>query len=186
MKLKSIIRLSAELLGLDDVCSVLDGKTETDDCTQQVIDRLVGVSNIVTGELSSAYLPLERTEEFKVVNDKISFSAFLNRAVRILEVFDKDDNPLEFSFDRINISVSGVTVAKVRYNYVAEDYRLTDDIGYTERNISKTVLAYGVCAEFCLTERRFDEAVMWHERFEEGVKARILPKSGKISARRWE
>lgn len=186
MKLKSIIRLSAELLSLDDVCSVLDGKTEAEDNTQEIIDRLVSVFNIVTGELSSAYLPLERIDEVKVVNDKISFTAFQKRPVRILEVFDKDGNVLKFTHDSSNISVSGVTVAKVRYNYVAEDYRLTDDVGYTERNISKTVLAYGVCAEFCLTERRFDEAVMWHERFEEGIKARILPKSKKITARRWE
>ena len=44
-------------------------------------------------------------------------------------------------------------------------------------------LAYGVLAEFCLTEARFDEAVMWHERYVNAVNLLLKPKNTRIKGR---
>ena len=186
MKLKDVIILSAGLLGLNDVVSVLDNKMAENEYTSPIIERLRTLSNIVTNELSSGYLPLERIDDVKVVNKKISLTALQKRPIKILQVFDYNGKSIEFTYDATTIYLEEVQNVKVKYNYVAENYKLTDDVGYTEQSISRVVLAYGVCAEYCLTERRFDEAVMWHQRFVDGVKNKIMPKNVKTSSRRWQ
>ncbi|MBR1983072.1 MAG: hypothetical protein IKA12_00090 [Clostridia bacterium] len=194
MKLKDIIKLSAGLMGLEDVVSVLDGKSDETEYTTSVIDRLTVLANMVMNELSSTYIPLERTDEVKVVNKKISMTALQKRPIKIINVTDVSSKDLDFTYDHATIYVDSSN-AKVTYNYVAENYKLTDDVGFTEQNISKVVLAYGTCAEYCLTQRRFEEAIMWHERFIDGVKQRIepeeapvyiAPKNVNMPARRWE
>jgi hypothetical protein len=186
MKLKEIIKLSAGLLGLDDVVSVLEDKNSANEYTSTIIERLRTLSNIVTTELSSGYIPLERIDEVKVVNNKISLTALQKRPTKIIEVMFNDGTLLDFTNDATTIYVQTTQNVKVKYFFIAENYKLTDDIGYTEQNISKVVLAYGICAEYCLTERRFDEAVMWHQRFVDGVKQKIMPKNVKTHARRWQ
>ena len=184
MKLKDIIKLSAGFLGLDEVVSVLDDETQDNEYTMPIITKLTSLCNVVTGELSSSYLPLVRSDEVKVINGKISMTALQKRPTKILQVNDSTGKELEFSYDANSI-YANTTSAKISYNYVAENYKLTDDVGYNEQIISKIELAYGVCAEYCLTERRFDEAVMWHERFVDAVKQRVLPKNVNTRARRW-
>ena len=185
MKLKDIIKLSAGLLGLSDVVTVLEEKAVSTAQITETIERLQNLCNVVTGELSSTYIPLERTDEVRVINKKISMTALQKRPTKIIKVTDAFLKELEFTHDHATIYVDS-SIVKVTYKYVAENYKITDDVGYTEQNISKVVLAYGVCAEYCLTERRFDEAVMWHQRFVDGVKQRLTPKNVKTSARRWE
>ena len=185
MKLRDIIKLSAGLLNLEEVVSVLDNNIAENQRTAPIIERLTSLLNIVTSELSSSYLPLDRVDDVKVINNKISLTALQKRPIKILSLFDGNGKELPFTYDHSAIYVDAKS-AKAKYLYVAENYKLTDDVGYTEQNISKVVLAYGVCAEYCLTERRFEEAVMWHQRFVDGVKQRIMPKNVKSKARRWE
>lgn len=185
MKLKDVICVSASLLHLDDVVDVLEDKVVDNQYTSPIIECLTNLCNLVTGELSSSYIPLVRADEVRVINNKISMTALQKRPTKIINVYDINGNPVQYTSDATTIYVN-INNARVQYNYVAEKYKLSDDVGFTEQEISKVVLAYGVCAEYCLTERRFEEAVMWHQRFVDGVKQRVVPKNVKTSARRWE
>lgn len=186
MKLKEIIRISAGFLGLEKVVSVLDNNTIADEYTQSLINRLVNLTNLVTGEMSNTYLPLSFTEEVSVIKDNVSYTELQKQIVKILSVADVSGNELQYKQDRKAVYIYNASKAIITYQYVAENYELNDELDYSESEISKGVIAYGVCAEYCLTERRFEEAVMWHERFVNGLKEKICPKNGRTAIRRWE
>ena len=73
----------------------------------------------------------------------------------------------------------------VEYEYAPKNYGLDDDIGYTEQDISLSALAYGVTAEYCITQGLFEQAVMHHKRFVDNVAEICLPKNKKIKSRSW-
>jgi hypothetical protein len=73
----------------------------------------------------------------------------------------------------------------VCYQYVPGNYGLDDDIGYTEKDITPRILCFGVLGEFCLTERRFDESVMWRNRYVDEIASLVLPKNKSIKQRRF-
>ena len=184
MTLKDVLKVSAVLLGLDDVVLVLDEKISEDERTSPIIKRLITVANTVLGELSSSYLPLVYIDEACAYDNAIYLYNLLKKPTKIISVMDYNGNELPFTYDQYGIYVNAEFV-QVKYNYVAEVYNIKEEVGFTEKDISQAVLAYGICAEYCLTERRFEEAVMWHQRFIDGVKKRIMPKNVKTPARRW-
>ena len=65
------------------------------------------------------------------------------------------------------------------------DYALSDTIGYTEKQVGKRILAYGLCAEFSIAEGRFNEAVTWHKRYVDALSEICLPENSYIKARRF-
>ncbi len=185
MKIKDVIVAVCTYLNKTEITEYLSGKTETpsaDVLTQ--VDILTRLTNLVVNELACSFVPMKTREKAKVVNGKILISSLTKRALKILSVIDELGEQKIFMCEGENILTYGDTL-EVEYSYLPENYGLDDVIGYGDKDIPLSVLAFGVCAEYCLTEWRFEEAVMWRERYSDALKNFTLPTSKKIKGRAW-
>lgn len=182
MTLKEIVKISSVFLGRQRVTDYLEKGGETDDLTLNTIDTLTRLANMVIRELNDGFLPMVKQEELEVKDGRLYFSSFSERVTEILSLTDKNgDTPLcKFKSEYIELSESQVIV---EYKYLPSVYGLEDVVGYKDSEISEVVLAYGVTAEFCLTEKNFDESLMWHERYSEAINRIIKPKNATIKRR---
>ena len=116
--------------------------------------------------------------------DSIKFATLGISPLEILAVYDSEGNELDYVKNAYGLeSKGGVAIYKIAYSYLPENYGLTDTIGKFMKPVSYNLLAYGVAAEFCLTQARFDEALMWNDRFVKGVNALMRPKNGRVKGR---
>ena len=74
----------------------------------------------------------------------------------------------------------------VEYQYSPTNYALEDEIGYTEKDISSRVIAYGVASEVCIIEGEFEQAVMHHKRYVDEIALLTMPKNAMIKQRSWK
>jgi hypothetical protein len=108
----------------------------------------------------------------------------MENVVKIIDVLNENGKPKKYVQypDKI-VTATGKT--QIEYQYIPKNYQLDDKIGYTESDVSKTIIAYGAISELCLIERSFDESVMWRNRYMESLKKILLPKNKKIKQRSW-
>lgn len=186
MTVKEVLKTTAMLLGREDVSGYLDeSNKDVGEDTLSSVNVLVGLVNLVISELSNSYIPLVKTETVSVSGGKVYFSTLSETALKIQKVFVGADREIDFSYHPEYITVDGQSEVMVQYEYLPSNRGLEDDVGYTERQVARRVLAYGTAAEFCITEGSFDKAVMWHERYVEELKSICLPTNSKIKTRSW-
>lgn len=185
MKIKEVAIAVCTYLNKTEITDYLTEKTETpsaDILTQ--VDILTRLTNLVINELACSYVPMKTRETVSVINGKFLISSLTKRALKILSVMEETGEQKIFMCDGENILTYGDNV-EVEYSYLPENYGLDDTIGYGDNDIPLSVLAFGVCAEYCLTEWRFEEAVMWRERYSDALKSFTLPTSKTIKGRAW-
>lgn len=185
MKIKEVAIAVCTYLNKTEISDFLSGKTSqpsADVLTQ--VDIITRLSNLVINELACSYVPMKTRERVNVFNGKVLISSLTKRALKILSVIDETGAQKIFTCDGENILTYGDNV-EVEYSYLPENYGLDDTIGYGDKDIPLSVLSFGVCAEYCLTEWRFEEAVMWRERYSDALKSFTLPISKTIKGRAW-
>ncbi len=183
MTIKEIIKISATYLGMEDVIKYLL-ELEEGEYTLTEIDTLTRLANMVINELACSYVPLTVREQLITERRMINFSDLSECALEIICAYDTDKEPVEYEqFPEYIISPS--MIASVEYRYLPSNYGLTDKVGYNENQVPARVIAYGVVSEYCLTERRFDESVMWHQKYLDAISDICTPKNSKIKQRRW-
>ena len=185
MKIKDIVKITATSLGREDVYNYLNSSETT--ANQEValaVDLLVRLTNLVISELSSTYIPVVKIEPINAKNGKVYYAELSERALKIKRVLDSIGNSVEFTVDVEYFTVKG-NAKQVEYEYLPSNYGLEEEIGYTEKDLPIRVLSYGVCAEYCICEGQFNQAVMWHKRYADGVAEICLPKSKRIKERSW-
>ena len=163
MKIKDIIKASATLLGKENVLSYLGDASSANKETLSEVNVFTNLANLLLVELACSYIPMQKTED---VNGQleIAFNDLSEKVVKVIDVlgcFGKSINYL-VKTDRIVCSENPISVV---YQYLPSNYALTDDIAYTEKDVSVSVLSYGLCAEFCITEARYEEAIFFHEKY---------------------
>ncbi len=187
MSIKQIIRITALLLGLENVIAYLDGNGDEEqvgvDCCKTV-NTLTDLANLVINELCATYIPMTKVEDAKTTNGRVYYKDLTERAIKIRAVYDANGKELYYTKTAEYICVNYPEVA-VEYDYVPENYGLEQSIGYTDKDISARVMANGVAAEFCITEGRFDEAVTFHKRYIDMLSDICLPKNVLTKKRRW-
>ena len=185
MSVKETIKLAAMLTGDEAVSNALDQtQTTSDKDVLARIDLLTKLCNLVVNELSASYIPLKTTQNFNTSDGKIKYADLNENAVKITGVYDGYGNKLAHTlYNEYLTTARGVVT--VEYAYTPANKGLTDQIGYTAREMSVSVLAYGVAAEFCLTQGRFDEAVIWRKRYSSGIEGFCLPENKRIKRRGW-
>ena len=72
----------------------------------------------------------------------------------------------------------------VEYEYAPDKVGLDDEICYMEKDVPVRVIAYGVAAEYCITEGDFDQAVMWHKRYTDAISDICVPKNTRAAKRK--
>ncbi len=184
MKISEIIKTSATLLAREDVVEYLSTlKTENaSKNTLETVDLLTRLTNLVIRELAEGLIYMKKTIKFDGVSS-VNFSDYGIEPLAILGVYDREGNKVNFSLSSYELTVKYGLIYSIDYSYLPENYGLTDIVGVFEKNVTMGTIAYGVLAEFCLTEARFDEAVMWHERYATAVNHLLKPKNTRIKGR---
>lgn len=185
MKLKEIAAAAAALMGEEKLVAYLDDTSsnpQTDENTLAAADKYARLCNLVISELAGSYIPMIARESVTVTGGKIYFTSLQKTALRIRAAYDSSDASLFFILHPEYMKVRG-QAAIVEYEYMPDNVDLSEETGYNEKDITVGVLAYGVAAEVCLTEGRFEEAVLWRKRYSEGVMSRATPKAGVMKSR---
>lgn len=186
MKIKDIIFLAGTYLNREDVLSYLNGDTSNADENLMIqLDTFTRCANIVISELASTYLPLIKSEEFISKNGKVYYKDLTERVLTIKGVYDLSMKERDCSISTEYLKTD-LEKGIVRYQYMPSNYGIDDEIGYTEKDVTPRVLCFGVLGEFCLTERRFEESVMWRNRYVEEIANIVVPKNKSIKQRRFE
>lgn len=186
MQIKEVVRMAALLKGREDVVKYLD--TNTDMVSEETLvatATLVDLVNLVINELATSFVPLVKVEQKTPdYNGRIYYKNLSQTPLKILKVTDLSGKAVEClqSIEYIKVQ----STVQIEYEYLPKNATIAEQCPYSEKEISLAVLAFGVAAEFSIVEGSFEEAVMWHKRFEEGVKAIVIPKSCRLKERRWE
>jgi hypothetical protein len=183
MTVKDIIKASATLIGRDEIVNQLSGE-QTCVEAQRSVDKMVELLNLVIGELSSSYVPLVKSETICTTDGRVYYDNLLESAVKIRKVFSAKNTELYFDIRSAYLQTDSGTVT-VEYEFVPKKYVLTDTIDYTEKDVPMHALVYGLCAEFCLSEARFDQAITHHKRYVDAISQVVKLKSVNIKERGW-
>ncbi len=184
MTIKEIIDATANVVGRKDVSEYLNLGKEGSEDTLLTVNKLVGLLNMIISELAGTFIPMIKSESVSAKNGRIYFTDLSCKALEILKVLLPNGTELNYSQNAEFISVPADNVI-IEYSYVPPAYDLTSTIGYTEKEISKSTLIYGLCAEYCICTGAFDEAVLWHDRYVDAVKETRKVKNSKIKGRCW-
>lgn len=185
MKLNEIIKAAAVLVADEKTAEyVASADTSSDSETISRVNLYVDLANLVINELSSSYIPMKTKEKKSVSDGKIFYSSLKFNPVKILGVYDENGDRLSFEI-RPEYLITEQCEVTVVYAYTPKSVGLNGEVGYDERDVSVSVLAYGVAAEFCLVQGRTDEAVTWRKRYSSGVEGFCMPENKRIKRRGW-
>jgi hypothetical protein len=182
MLIKDIILVASSLINRQDVKVYLEEEKASDYSTLNTVNNLLCCANLVINELACTYIPMIKTEKIATVDGKIYYSSLSETPLEIKDVFDDYGNSLLYIVHHEYVDV-GLNEVNVEYKYLPTNYAINEKIGYEERQVSARVLAYGVCSEFLLMEKAFDESIMWHERYMQELSFICTPKNAKIKGR---
>lgn len=181
MTVKDIIKKTAVFLGRERVLAFLETGETTDTDVYACINTLTRCANIVINELACTYISMKKKETVQTDNGRLYFSALSETVLKIESVkYGTEETSYKICDEYIDTLFPTVTI---EYSYIPSNYGIDDVTGYSERDIPSRVIAYGVAAEYCLTERAFDESVMWHKRYSDSISEALKPKNVKIKDR---
>lgn len=185
MRASKIIQEAALLSGRGDIADYIEATDRTNFSkeTSKACNQMVTLLNMMISELCTSFIPMIATEKI-YATDKIEYDKLSKNAVEILKIYDAFGKEVDFKIDYDHVKISS-PCAKVVYKFHPKTYALTDNIDYEEKDISGSVLAYGLAAEFALTEGDFDRACSFHDRYVEGVHAISKPKNSTVKQRSW-
>ena len=168
MLIKNVVKNAAELLNKENVVKYLNkGSAEGD--AVETVDKLVRLTNLVISELSHLGFYVVRTQWLTPKDNKILFSAFRSRPIKILKITDTKGKECEFT-----IGVDGLTVSndanQFVYAYEINNETIDASISFEEYRLTDVMVALGVVAEYLLTMNDFEGAVFFHEKYIEALK----------------
>ena len=181
MTIKDVVKITALMTGRNDIVDYLNGKQTGADAADSV-STLEGLTNLVVNELSCTYIPLVKVESVIVTLGKVYFSSLMEKVLHVKGVYSPQGKAVPYTQTAKYLSVDLMNV-DIEYEYVPKTLKLEDEIGYEEKDVPSRVLAYGVAAEFAISERRFDEAVTYHKRYVDALEEMLTPKNLMIKKR---
>ena len=184
MTIKEIIKITATIIGREDVVSYLDGNTETlSEDTKKTVEIMERLSNLVINELACSFIPMKNLERVNS-QGKVYYKNLSKNPLEILTVYDLDGNKLAFSVASTFVKTP-TQVVDVEYSFFPPEYSLDDQVGYSEKEVPSRVLAYGLASEYAITQGCFKDAVMWHKRYVDSVAEICSPKNSFVKERKW-
>ncbi len=180
MTVKSIIKLASVMLKKECAVKYLETGEVTGDALETV-DLLTRCASLVINELACSYVPLIK-EEIVDGKDKIYFSDLSESPLSVIGVYDEDGEEIRCKQKPEYVELSKKAF-KIKYSYSPSNYNLEDKTGYSESDVPERVIAYGVCAEYCLIIHAFSESVNFHKRFMESIEELVKPKNFKTKGR---
>ena len=190
MTVGDVLKNVGIMIGRQDVTDFFGEQINIGNDTYEDVLLLLKILNIVVSELSSTYLPLVASQEVEFYNGEFAYLDLEKKVVKIVDVHDCLGNKVAFKEDVEVVKLEGSypdsTMLTICYQYMPEDYYEDSEIGYSEKDIPARVIAYGVAAEYCINQARFEEAVMHHNRYVLGIQEMKGPKNKTIKSRSWK
>ena len=159
MKVKDIVFAAAQTLGLYEGVAAYfnEGKTEL----EREAELLLACLNRVECALALEYLPLYAEDELLAVTNRVEFASLKYSPVRILGVEDGAGNPVKYKlYPKYLKAQAGI--CKVTYSYTPDEKSMEDESDFAAL-ATNSLLIYGVLAEYCAVEGRFEESAVWEK-----------------------
>jgi len=189
MTLFNCIEFAAECLNLEQIAeSIRDTSVVLAPHERREFDILTHSAKAVIDEIGREYTPLIGTDRINVLANqrRILFSALPRTVVEILEVrhLNREVRFTRYA-DRIELESAGWHY--VRYSYAPRAAQLTTRLEWENGRISIRLIAFGICAEYCMRNGMMDEAVMWDRRYKDALLAAMrVKREHRIPARRFK
>ena len=176
---KDIIKLSATLLGLDEIVNYLDKKTST--LTSQMqsnLQDLTTFTSYILREITKEYIPLSHTEEIASDSQcQISFSKLSKKILAVKDIKDSFGNSATFNLypDYIKVGFPNKTYT-ITYNYTLGPISSVEQSLTLPLGLDYFTVSYGVASEYALSRLLYSEADMWESKFKnslESVRSRV-------------
>lgn len=186
MTVKEVLCEAAKMLGETDVVNYLSDKIPDDaEYCEEVAAELLRCYNIITDLIACEYLPLLTCERFDVTDNKIEYSKFAKKPVRIKNVVGENGEkvPYKAFIGYLELRHGMVTV---EYEFKPEPQLTEEEAYFGDGIIGSYVLGYGIASEYCIGHGRIDEAEVWDGKFADSLRARVAEKRQlKIKSRKW-
>ena len=184
MKIREILSESALILGEDELANDIAQKTEDLNAEhKRKTNVLLSSFNNIQNEIALNYQMPEKTVEIN--GNKIDTSKLSPLPIKIFAVYDCNGRRLDYEYVDGIINVNG-NAQKLKYGFVPSDNDIDDEFDYVEKPISKRTFTYGVAAEYCLKEGRYEESVNWESRYRLSLEVKKDFSKKRIKAgRRW-
>lgn len=186
MTVKQILNHTAEVLGEEDVCLLLNDKAPSNSeyatNTAKLLKRCL---DVITDEIACEFYPLKALQTFEVTEGKIYYKDFDFIPIKIVEVRDEKNEKCAYKLisDHFTVENGRKTVV---YDYRPSVQAEEDEAVFSNSIIGEHVLCWGMAAEFCFARGRYTESEKWREKFLSGLQSRIAERQSKsIPKRRW-
>ena len=186
MTVREVLINTGILIGRQDIVSYFGEQINVGDETYEDVTFLLKIINLVVSELSATYLPLISKQFVTFYDGLLSYDELYGKVVKIINVYDRAGKNVDFIDGAEEILLkdnNSYAELFVEYQYLLEEYTEESEIGYQERDIPARVIAYGVAAEYCISQGKFDEAVMHHKRYMSALQEMKGIKNVKIKGR---
>ncbi len=186
MKIKELIKLTAETVGEEDTARYISGEAISEiACAKQNVELLLRCYNLIVDELACEYLPLKREEAIDAVNGKIYFSSLSLPPIRILNVYNKRGQKVPYKLvnDYIKVDEREVSVEYChKLNFLKEE----DDCPYSNGIIGPYTLAFGMASQYCLEKGRLNDSEIFQQKYLSSIRSRVAKRGNfKLPIRRW-
>ena len=161
MKLKEVIEICLTYLGDED--PTISSSTKT----TAKIKLLVRCANMVIKEIASDYLPLTANKACTVKDGEVEYSTLDYRVKEVLSV-KSNGVEVEWSAKPSKLIVKSEGEVDIKYSYLPTDVDLDDECDVDVR-VSPVCLAMGTCAEYCVIEGNYEQAVMMNDKFMDSI-----------------
>ncbi len=178
MKIKEILTMAAEMLGMEECAAYLAGNAaDRPDEREAEVKKLLSAYNRALQELATDFEPLLTADTF-TDRSSLEFSELGRRPLDIVSCKDAkgDDIPGEHS-------ITGMTFARpqasatVVYRYLPSERQAEDEFEYIYGyRTTPRVAALGTAAEFLHAAGAFSEAADMRSRFHKAALAALRPK----------
>ena len=160
------------------------GGDDSDEEYNRAIGALLHCFNAVEDELARGYFPLVCSEKIKVSGGSFYYTALSRTPVKILRLLSGNRAVKFFTEPEYLAAKDGEYT--IEYAYCPLEKSLDDSSDYDESAVGSRLIAYGVCAEYCLITGAYEASECWEARYvRETERLRPLPVGGHIPARRW-
>ncbi len=190
MTVGDVLKNVGIMIGRPDIVDFFGEQMNVGYETYDDVMSLLKILNLVVSELSNTYFPLTTEQDVTFYNGQLPYADLEKRVVKVIEIYDYLGNKVDYKENAEYIELVGEfsdsIMLTISYQFAPYDYYEDSEIGYAEKDVPARIIAYGVAAEFCISQSRFEEAVMHHNRYILALQELKGPKNKKIKARSWQ
>lgn len=160
------------------------GGDEGDEEYTRAVGALLHCFNAVEDELSRGYFLLVWSEEIAISGGKFYYTSLSRTPVKILRLLSSG-RAAKFVTEPEYLAARDGEYT-IEYAYCPAQKSLEDSSDYDISVVGPRLIAYGICAEYCLITGAYEASECWEARYvREAERLRPLPRGGRIPARRW-